>query len=117
MAALQRGRHRLVQPPLFLVEVAAAAARRSGDPARGLDALAAVLALDALEVLPWSTALNASAATLASERLLRAGDACYLATAAAVGSTLVTLDVELQQRGTAAAQVLAPAEWLALQTP
>jgi predicted nucleic acid-binding protein len=109
----QRARHRLLQPPLFLVEVSAALARRTGAPARGLDALRAVLALPRLEIAEWTPALNASAATLAAERLLRAGDACYLATAASANATLVTLDLELQARGATTCPILTPDEWLA----
>lgn len=69
--------------------------------------------LHALDLVPWSAELNAIAATLAAERLLRPGEACYLAAAHAAGATLITLDVELQQRGKGAARVLTPAEWLA----
>lgn len=38
VTVLQQGGPRLIQPPLFLVEVAATVARRTGQPARGLDA-------------------------------------------------------------------------------
>jgi predicted nucleic acid-binding protein len=113
VTVLQQGGHRLIQPPLFLVEVAATVARRTGQPALGLDALAAVLALAPLEVTGWTSDLNASAATLAARWQLRAGAACYLATAQVAGAVLVTNDRARWQRGRGAAPVLTPDEWLA----
>lgn len=110
---LRRARARFIQPPFFLVEVAATVARRTGQAALGLAALEAALTLPRLEIADWSSALNARAAALAAERRLRAGDACYLAVATMTGSTLVTLDRELLERARDVATVRSPSEWLA----
>ena len=72
-----------------------------------------MLALAPLEVTGWTSALNASAATVAARWQLRAGAACYLATAQVAGAVLVTNDRELWQRGRGAVPVLTPDEWLA----
>lgn len=102
----------LMTPTLLLVEVAAAAARKSRDESVGLELARQVRALPFQRWLPLDEAMAGAAQRLGARLFLRGADAVYAAVAAATGSTLITLDLELASRAGAALPVISPAAWL-----
>jgi predicted nucleic acid-binding protein len=99
-------------PVLVLAEVAAALARNTHDPKRGLAGKEMLEQTPRLQLYPLSLPLGKSAAGLASAHFLRGADAVYVALASSTGSVLVTWDQEMRQRGSAATVTLTPTEWL-----
>src|SRR5712691_948952 len=67
----------LVIPAHALAEVAGAVARRTGRPADGQQAVATILAVPELQIVPINDALARAAAQLAADYLLRGADAIY----------------------------------------
>jgi len=103
------------QPAIAIVEVTAAAARRTGDGAFARRVGQAALAMPGLTVHDLDEVAALRAATLASDLRLRAADAVYVATALAAGCVLITLDGEVVARAASVVPVLTPLDWLALR--
>lgn len=101
------------QPGLFVSEVCATVARRTGDRGLAIEAGRAVLLWPFLAMHEMGHALAASAADIAARCAMRGADAVYVATARAAGSTLVTLDREMRERGASVVTTTSPADWLA----
>jgi predicted nucleic acid-binding protein len=101
------------QPTLTLVEVAAAIARRTGDPELAMDAGRALLAMPGLALHTLDLDVSADAAALAGRLQLRGADSIYAATALRHTATLVTLDDELRTRSRPVIDAVSPTEWLA----
>jgi predicted nucleic acid-binding protein len=101
------------QPALTVVEVTAAAARRTGDTMFARRMGQELLAMPGLVVHELDADAALHAAALAGELRVRAADAIYAATALLCGAVLVTLDAEVVERGGAALTVMTPAAWLA----
>jgi len=101
----------LHQPGLFVIEVCAAIARRTRDPALAMAAGEATLAVPHLTLHTLDHTLAAEATEVAATCALRAADAVYVATARRAGSTLLTLDAEVRERASGVTAVLTPAEW------
>jgi predicted nucleic acid-binding protein len=101
------------QPSLAIVEVTAAVARRTGDPAHARTVGAAVLGLPGIVVHDLDLDSALAAAGLASDLRLRSADAVYAATALMQGTTLVTLDAELVSRAAGVIHACAPDDWFA----
>jgi predicted nucleic acid-binding protein len=101
------------QPLLVVVEVTAALARRTRDDAFARRAGFALLDTPGIVLHPLDQDLALAACVIASRSFLRGADAVYAATAAATGSTLVTLDAELLARSVPGVQVTTPTAWLA----
>jgi len=101
------------QPNLAIVEVTAAVARRTGDPAHARTVGAAMLGLPGLVVHDLDLEMALAAAGLASDLRLRAADAVYAATALIQGTTLVTLDAELVSRAGDVIPACTPDDWFA----
>jgi predicted nucleic acid-binding protein len=85
-------------PILLLVEVAAAVARRLGDPERVLELSGALHDLPCQTLVPLDEVLLDRAIALAVTARLRGADAVYAAVAQRYGTTLVTLENQQLQR-------------------
>ncbi|MDQ3699129.1 MAG: type II toxin-antitoxin system VapC family toxin [Gemmatimonadota bacterium] len=96
-------------PAFVTLEVACALARRAGDSAVGAIVHERLRAHPALALHPLDDRLLEIARELGVDRLLRAGDALYAATAKLLDAPLVSWDDELVQR----AEALTPDTWLA----
>jgi predicted nucleic acid-binding protein len=97
----------VIAPALLLPEVAGAVARRTGEPGLARRAVAAVLRLPSLRLVPVDDVLAHQAAALAGRLRLRGADAVYLA-AAALGLPLVTWDAEQRDRAGGLVEVRRP---------
>ncbi len=106
------GEIQLVQPTLFLVEVAAALGRRFPGSGQAEVAVNCLLALAIMEEVPLDAPLAARAARYAADFGLRGAGAVYLATATLAHTTLITLDNDLVNRAPGTADVVTPQEWL-----
>lgn len=100
----------VIAPALLLPEVAGAVARRTGEPRLARRAVAAVLRLPALRLVPVDDSLARTAARLAGRLRLRGADAIYLAAAAGLRLPLVTWDVEQRDRAAGLVEVMVPAD-------
>jgi predicted nucleic acid-binding protein len=98
----------VVAPALLVPEVAAAISRGSGRAALGRRAVAALLRYAPLRLVPLDPELAQEAGRLAADCALRGADAVYVAVAQRLAIPLVTWDREQLDRGSAAAEVLAP---------
>ena len=110
-----QSREQFVAPSIVVVEVAAAIARRTGQPGDGLNVLAEIRSLPSLSLVTLTDDLVDEAADAAARLRLRAGDAVYVVVAARAGARLVTWDREQLTRGAALVQTATPAEDLAAQ--
>lgn len=99
----------LIVPSIFLVEVAGALARRTGDKVAATAALRTTVSSTAITVVPIDRALATTAARLALDLSLQGADATYVALAAERDSPLVTWDRELISRAGAVVRVVEPA--------
>lgn len=106
-------RIRLHQPTLFLVEVCATIARRTGDRPLAVATGDMIVGTPLLVLHALDDACAADVAGVAARCALRGADAVYVATARAANATLITLDREVLTRASAVAAVMSPAEWLA----
>jgi predicted nucleic acid-binding protein len=97
----------LISPTLLLAEVAGAVARRTGKPRLARRAVAAVLRLPALRLVPVDEVLS-RAASLAGQFRVRGADAVYIADAAALGVPLATWDLEQRERAVHVVEVFVP---------
>lgn len=111
-----RGAHPVISPAIVLPETVAAIARADGSFVLTQQARQVMMSLPSLWLVPVDVPLAEAAAQLAELHRLRGADAIYLAVAVREGTTLITWDNEMRQRGANAATVLTPAEWLAQQT-
>ncbi len=100
----------VIAPALLLPEVAGAVARRTGEPRLARRAVAAVLRLPGLRLVPVDDTLARTAARLAGRLRLRGADAIYLAAAAGLRLPLVTWDVEQRDRAAGLVEVMVPAD-------
>jgi predicted nucleic acid-binding protein len=98
-----------VAPAVLLPEVAGAIARRTGQPRFGRRAVAAILRLRSLRLVPVEEELAQSAAAIAARLRVRETDAVYIAAAAALGLPLVTWDTEQGERASRIVRVVQPA--------
>jgi predicted nucleic acid-binding protein len=88
----------LVAPVLLLVEVAAAISRRTGEPRLAHLAVANLLRVPGLRLVPVDHRLGQEAARLAADLGLRGADAVYVAMARGLNIPLVTWDRDQQER-------------------
>lgn len=102
----------MVQPTLFLVEVAAALGRRFRGETHAENVIDRVRRLSTMREVPLDALLAARATHYAMRCGLRGADAVYLATATRAQTTFVTLDREVRERALADARVVTPMEWL-----
>jgi predicted nucleic acid-binding protein len=98
----------VVAPDLLVPEVAAAIARRSGRPAHGHRAVAALLRLPNLRLVVLDAELAEQAGRIAADSKLRGTDAVYAAVAKRLGVPLVTWDREQLERGRGVVEVVRP---------
>jgi len=98
----------LIAPTLLLAEVAGAVARRTGKPRLAQRAVAAVLRLPALRLLPVDEILARAASSLAGQFRVRGADAIYIAAAAALRVPLATWDLEQRERAAHIVDVFVP---------
>jgi predicted nucleic acid-binding protein len=89
----------LIAPAFAMIEVAAAIARQSRQPALAKAATKDLYLVRTLRIVPLDTILVRSAVDVASDLQLRAGDATYVAVAYNLKIPLVSWDKEQLQRG------------------
>jgi predicted nucleic acid-binding protein len=106
--AVQR-RFVLNGPAIVIIEASCVLARRTQNTVLGQAAFDHLRVHPLLTLQPVDDVLLMAAARIGVQRLLRAADALYVATAEVNRSTLVTWDKELIGR----AGALTPADWLA----
>ncbi len=82
----------LIAPALLLPEVAGPIARKTRDRRLGRAAVEGILQVRSLRLVELDEALAQAAATLAADLALRGADAVYVALAARLGLSLITLD-------------------------
>jgi predicted nucleic acid-binding protein len=99
-------------PALVLPECSAAIARPTDDPALAAELVSLVEAFPGLQFVPLDQPLARRAAQVARDYRLRGADSVYAAVAEALGTTLVTWDVEMLERGAAVVSTMTPAEWV-----
>jgi predicted nucleic acid-binding protein len=95
-------------PVILLSEVAAALTRGVGDPALAYRVVQQLARSEVVELIPVALALVERAALIAAEHRIRGCDAVYVALAAQLSDTLVTLDRQQLERGAALVTVRAP---------
>lgn len=110
LAGAIRGGATFQQPALSLVEVCAAIARKTRNPALGIAAGAAMLAMPGLVLHSLDLDTARESAEIAAATLLKSADAVYVATARRAGASLVTLDRELAERAEPVVRVMRPGE-------
>jgi predicted nucleic acid-binding protein len=98
----------IVAPALLVPEVAAAIARRSGRPALGHRAVAALLRVPNLRLVVLDAELTERAGRIAADSKLRGADAVYVAVAKRLAVPLVTWDREQLERGRRVVEVVSP---------
>ena len=108
---LRRGEE-LASPNLLLVEVAAAAARKTRISTEGVRIAQRVESFPWHRWYPLDSAITASATHLAVQLFLRGADSIYVSVAAAAKCPLVTLDQELLIRASPVTTVTTPSDWL-----
>jgi predicted nucleic acid-binding protein len=84
----------LVAPSILLTEVAAAIARRLGQPQTALHAAVTISNLNLMRIVPMDGVLIQAATDIAANLRLRGADAIYVATAKQLGIPLLTWDHE-----------------------
>ena len=100
----------VIPPALLLPEIAGAVSRRTGQPRLARRAVAAVLRLPSLRLVPIDAALAETSAGLAARFRLRGADAVYVAVAARLRLPLVTWDADQRERATLIVRVATPDE-------
>jgi predicted nucleic acid-binding protein len=95
-------------PVVLLAEVAAALSRGTGNPALAQQIVGQLLHSRAIDLVPVTEELAERAAAIAAERRIRGCDAIYVALAEQHGDTLVTLDRQQLERGSAVVIVHRP---------
>lgn len=65
-----------------------------------------------LDLIPLTSQLAERAAQVAAANRLRGADAIYAAVASEFGTTLITWDREMLQRGPAVTRTITPGQWL-----
>jgi len=106
-------RIRVHQPTLFLAEVCATIARRTGDRPLVVATGDMIVGTPLLVLHALDDACAADAAGVAARCALRGAGAVYVATARLAAATLITLDREVLTRASQVASVMSPTEWLA----
>ncbi len=99
----------LAAPNLLLIEVAAAIRRLTGSTELAQRVLAELREHEWLELLPLTAARGQAAAHLAAAIGVRGADATYIALAAELDETLITLDRQQLERGKSVIRVTKPA--------
>jgi len=100
-------------PTLVLPETAAAIFRPGGTLALARAAVLQIELFPSLSLVGLTEDRARQSVEVALTCRLRGADAVYVLVAQEFGTTLVTWDAEVLARGTAAASVLSPTEWLA----
>ena len=108
---------RVIVPEIVLLEVAAGVARVRQEDGPGQIAAKKIERFPKISFVPLQSAFLNKSILLATRYFLRAADALYLTAARQSKAILVTLDGEMLDRGTAAARVVTPADWLASVVP
>ncbi len=112
LSAILRRRLTAHGPTLLPVEVASAVARNTRNPDRGRETYHAVESSAFLKLHPIDSVLARKAGQLAVTHFLRGADAVYVALAAKLGVSLITLDGEMLERTGSVAYALTPQAWL-----
>ncbi len=99
---------RLVAPLLLPAEVSGAVSRRTGDPTLARRAVASLLRVSSLRLVPLDPQLGRAAADLAADLGLRGADAVYVATAHALHLPLLTWDEDQRDRAGRVIAVFSP---------
>src|SRR5215213_2832532 len=89
---------RLMEPVIFLSEVAGAVSRRTGNTVAGQEAVIRLRAIAEVQIVPVDHALGQAAAEAAATMRLRGADAVYVALAQSFNVPLITWDAEQHQR-------------------
>jgi len=108
---VQKGAMTMLCPTLVLAECAAAIARPTGDSALAEELIVLIENYPGLRLVSIDLPLARRAAQIATTYRLRGSDSIYVAVAEMFNATLITWDIEMQQRGSAVVQTLTPTEW------
>jgi predicted nucleic acid-binding protein len=98
----------VVAPVILLAEVAAALSRGMGDPTLAHRVVQQLARSEVIELFPVTMTIAEQAAEIAAEHRIRGCDAVYVALADQLSDTLVTLDRQQLERGSALVTVRAP---------
>lgn len=104
-----RGGEPIVAPAIILAEVAAALSRGTDNQELANRAARRLLRSRAVELVPVSIALAQQAAAIAAEHRVRGCDAVFVALAQQRADTLITLDHQQLDRGSAVVTARQPA--------
>jgi predicted nucleic acid-binding protein len=110
---LSLGDVEIVDPALAVTEIAAALARKFGDPHLARSIALAFGGAPHVTLVSVDAALARQAADVAAQHRPRAADAIYVAVALRFRAALVTLDEEQRHRAAPLVPTLTPAEALA----
>ncbi|HQX76299.1 MAG TPA: PIN domain-containing protein [Thermoflexales bacterium] len=105
---------RLFLPTLVLAEVVAALSRTGFTEENALAFALRIAKLPNITFISLDEALAREASALAARHKLRGANSIYLATAALVGATLITLDNEQRERSTEIVNAISPRDFLNL---
>jgi predicted nucleic acid-binding protein len=98
----------VVAPVILLAEVAAALSRGVGDPTLAHRVVRQLARSEVIELIPITMAMAGQAAEIAAGHRIRGCDAVYVALASQLSDTLVTLDRQQLERGSALVAVRTP---------
>ena len=93
----------VIAPTILLAEIAAALSRGTGDSALAHQIVQQLSKSRTIELVPVTEGLAARAATIAADYRIRGCDAVYVALAEEQEDTLVTLDRQQLEQGSAVA--------------
>ena len=96
-----RSKHVISAPAILMTEAAAAISRGAGNTSQAHQVIRQLSRSTSIRLYPVTTGLAEQAAVIAADHRLRGCDAIYVALAKQLGETLITLDREQLQRGTA----------------
>ena len=103
----------IICPALILPETASGIIRPTGSTIAAGLAVTRITTFPNLALIALSQEQAEEAARIAASCRVRGADAVYVAVAQEHGTTLVTWDQELLERGAAAVLTLTPSDWLA----
>lgn len=113
LSRVQNAQIPVICPTLVLPETASGIIRPTGNVPAAQLAVTGITNFPNILLLELTQDQASRAVNITATCRLRGADAVYVAVAQKHGTTLITWDAEVLARGTAAASVLSPTDWLA----